>query len=246
MNNLLILKIKRKNPILFSNYFYILKTFFQARLDTKHCLQVLLLCFLFFFGLSYLPAMAGIPREKGSKRENLAAPGNYRSTTHRKREHRKVYILVEIYPDGRVKSATLYKSSGYPELDETALFSAKQWKFSPRRDNDKTIRKKILCVRFSPSLNPRSRTNPHSPSSKSLVSFVLAHVSPTGHVINVRLYKSSGDPELDHMALNAVKRWRLHPARQGNTPVESQVIIPVRFHLRHYQQKQPSISAQNQ
>jgi TonB family protein len=162
---------------------------------------------------------------------------SYQFTRHRKREHRKVYILVEIAPDGFVKSASIYKSSGYPELDETALLSARKWKFSKEANHSNRIRRKIICVRFNPPLRSGSHKVDSHLQKEAVVCYILAEVSATGHVKSTALYKSSGDAELDRLALNAVKRWKLHPAKKGKHSVESKVIIPVQFHLKHYQKK---------
>ncbi|WP_052250437.1 energy transducer TonB [Methylacidiphilum kamchatkense] len=145
--------------------------------------------------------------------------------------------MVEIAPDGVVKSATIYKSSGYPELDETALLSARKWRFSKETSHSNRIRRKIICVRFNPPPRSGSQNVTSHLQKEAVVCYILAEVSATGHVKSTTLYKSSGDAELDRMALNAVKRWKLHPAKKGNRPVESKVIIPVQFHLKHYQKK---------
>ncbi|WP_244232673.1 energy transducer TonB [Methylacidiphilum caldifontis] len=215
-------------------------------LEKKYDFKVILLFSLILFGLSFIPLRADNSQSSGSRFENSNDSSDYQWTRHRRRENRKVYIQVEIYPDGGVKSAKIYKSSGYPDLDETALFSAKQWKFSSKKAGDQSIRKKIICVRFASSMNPRSSSDHHAVSKKTWVSYILADVSHTGHVKSVRLYKSSGDQGLDSMALNAVRRWKLHPARKGNTPIASQVIIPVQFHIKHYPKKQLSLSVQGQ
>lgn len=42
---------------------------------------------------------------------------------------------------------------------------------------------------------------------------------------------SSNSPRLDEAALEAVRRWRFVPARQGDTPISSWVTVPVVFSL---------------
>ena len=56
-------------------------------------------------------------------------------------------------------------------------------------------------------------------------------VSPQGTALEVSLSKSSGFPRLDAAAQDAVSRWRFVPARRGDEPVESSVIVPVSFTL---------------
>lgn len=56
-------------------------------------------------------------------------------------------------------------------------------------------------------------------------------VSPEGTPLAVELRKSSGYPRLDDAALEAVRRWRFVPARQGGEAVESRVAVPIVFKL---------------
>ncbi|QSR87864.1 energy transducer TonB [Methylacidiphilum caldifontis] len=63
------------------------------------------------------------------------------------------------------------------------------------------------------------------------VVYIWVKISPAGTVSSLSVYRSSGFADLDGAAVDAVKRWRFHPAKSGNTPVESQAIVPVQFHL---------------
>lgn len=56
-------------------------------------------------------------------------------------------------------------------------------------------------------------------------------VGPDGTPQSVELRQSSGSHRLDEAALEAVRRWRFIPARQGNTPVAAAVIVPIVFSL---------------
>lgn len=47
----------------------------------------------------------------------------------------------------------------------------------------------------------------------------------------VEIEKTSGSSRLDAAALDAVGRWRFVPARRGNAPIESWVLVPVVFRL---------------
>jgi protein TonB len=47
----------------------------------------------------------------------------------------------------------------------------------------------------------------------------------------VEIRTSSGVERLDRAALDAVRRWRFVPARQGDTPVDAWVLVPIRFSL---------------
>lgn len=57
--------------------------------------------------------------------------------------------------------------------------------------------------------------------------FVRADGTPAEIAIN----KSSGSVRLDQAALEAVRRWRFVPARQGDAPVEAPVLVPISFTL---------------
>lgn len=59
-------------------------------------------------------------------------------------------------------------------------------------------------------------------------------VSASGTSQNVAVHKSSGHDLLDEAAIEAVKKWRFIPARRGNTPVASSVIVPILFSLQNH------------
>jgi protein TonB len=56
-------------------------------------------------------------------------------------------------------------------------------------------------------------------------------VSEAGDVRSVSVERSSNHAVLDAAALRAVRRWRFHPSRLGETPVEGEVLVPLRFKL---------------
>ena len=56
-------------------------------------------------------------------------------------------------------------------------------------------------------------------------------VSADGLSESVRVEKSSGHEMLDECAVDAVKRWRFIPAKRGETPVASSVLVPINFSL---------------
>jgi protein TonB len=59
-------------------------------------------------------------------------------------------------------------------------------------------------------------------------------VSEAGDVRSVSVERSSEHAVLDDAALRAVRRWRFHPSRLGPTPVEGEVLVPLRFKLRDF------------
>lgn len=57
-------------------------------------------------------------------------------------------------------------------------------------------------------------------------------VSAEGLSDSVKVEKSSGYEILDECAVDAVKKWRFVPAKRGETPVASSVLVPINFSLR--------------
>ena len=57
-------------------------------------------------------------------------------------------------------------------------------------------------------------------------------VGRQGIALKVEVADSSGYEILDKAAAEAVRIWRFVPARQGDSPVEEWVQVPVAFHLR--------------
>lgn len=58
-------------------------------------------------------------------------------------------------------------------------------------------------------------------------------VSAEGLSNGVAVEQSSGHEMLDDAAVEAVKQWRFIPAKRGETPVASSVIVPIIFTLRN-------------
>lgn len=52
-----------------------------------------------------------------------------------------------------------------------------------------------------------------------------------GRPVQVRLQHSSGHSMLDRAAVNAVQRWRFHPARSDGVTREAWIVVPIRFRL---------------
>lgn len=50
----------------------------------------------------------------------------------------------------------------------------------------------------------------------------------------VAVHRSSGHQILDEAAVTAVKKWRFIPAKRGDTPVASSVVVPLIFSLNDY------------
>jgi len=56
-------------------------------------------------------------------------------------------------------------------------------------------------------------------------------IDDQGETKAVEVSRSSGSDALDQAATSAIKRWRFHPARSGDQPIESWVSVPIEFRL---------------
>lgn len=56
-------------------------------------------------------------------------------------------------------------------------------------------------------------------------------VATSGLPESVDLERSSGHERLDRAALDAVRKWKFVPARQGDTPIRATVLVPINFEL---------------
>lgn len=56
-------------------------------------------------------------------------------------------------------------------------------------------------------------------------------VSAQGRAESVEIAQSSGFARLDRAALDAVRRWKFIPAKQGDQPVAAVVLVPLNFEL---------------
>jgi len=62
---------------------------------------------------------------------------------------------------------------------------------------------------------------------------LLVKVSAEGDSEEVSVQRSSGHDLLDEAAIEAVERWKFIPAKRGETPVSSSVIVPIDFVLNN-------------
>lgn len=56
-------------------------------------------------------------------------------------------------------------------------------------------------------------------------------VDDQGRSKKVEINSSSGSEALDRAAAESIKRWRFHPARYGDMPVDSWLRVPIEFNL---------------
>lgn len=62
---------------------------------------------------------------------------------------------------------------------------------------------------------------------------LLVKVSAEGDAEEVTVQRSSGYDALDESAIEAVEKWKFIPAKRGETPVSSSVIVPINFILNN-------------
>ena len=62
---------------------------------------------------------------------------------------------------------------------------------------------------------------------------LLVKVSVEGDSEEVTVQRSSGYDVLDEAAIEAVEKWKFIPAKQGDTPVSSSVVVPINFVLNN-------------
>lgn len=63
---------------------------------------------------------------------------------------------------------------------------------------------------------------------------VRVTVEKNGRASKVDVSRSSGHKVLDDAALKAIRRWTFRPARDGNIPIRSVVVIPLKFSLKKH------------
>jgi len=63
--------------------------------------------------------------------------------------------------------------------------------------------------------------------------YLLVHITPLGTAGSVDIVQTSGYPELDDSARDAVLRWHFNPATQGGIAVATDFSLQVRFRVDH-------------
>ncbi len=77
-----------------------------------------------------------------------------------------------------------------------------------------------------PPYPPRART-----AKAEGTATVRVTVSSAGEVLSCSLHRSTGNAELDHAALRAVRRWRFAPGISAAQPVQADVLVRVVFRI---------------
>ncbi|MCU0776955.1 MAG: energy transducer TonB [Akkermansiaceae bacterium] len=61
---------------------------------------------------------------------------------------------------------------------------------------------------------------------------VTCSVDETGRVVAASIKQSSGHPDLDKAAINAVNKWKFKPATKGGRKIKATCVVPFNFEVR--------------
>ncbi len=88
------------------------------------------------------------PRFNADYLDNPKPP--YPSASRRMGEEGEVRLRVQVDPAGNAQQIEIYRSSGFPRLDQAALDTVKQWRFIPARQGEQPITAWIIVpIQFS-------------------------------------------------------------------------------------------------
>ena len=74
----------------------------------------------------------------------------YPSASRRMGEEGEVRLRVQVGPAGHAQQIEIYRSSGFPRLDQAALDTVKQWRFIPARQGEQPIAAWVIVpIQFS-------------------------------------------------------------------------------------------------
>lgn len=130
-----------------------------------------------------------------------------------------------------------------PRLDSAAAAAPPQLNATPHRSSNSgsDAAEKAKAESFTEAnYSANYQLNPHPEYPRIARSrrwqgkvLLRVRVSATGFSENVTVHQSSGREPLDKSAVEAVKKWKFIPARRGDTPVASSVIVPIQFTLNN-------------
>jgi len=83
-------------------------------------------------------------------------------------------------------------------------------------------------------VNKLPPTYPSSLLSKGIGGRVLVtcSVDETGRVVGTSIKQSSGHPDLDKAAINAVNKWKFKPATKGGRKIKATCVVPFNFEVK--------------
>ena len=156
-----------------------------------------------------------------------------------------VRLKVHISADGDIKDVIVASSSGHRFLDETAVDMIKDVHATPARRSDKPVDSWVMVpYRFILTNGEDYRYIPANLSDFNLIYpfeakeqgwegtvTLKVHISADGDIEDVIVVSSSGHEVLDEAAVDMIKDANATPARRGDKPVDSWVVLPYRFTL---------------
>ena len=159
-------------------------------------------------------------------------------------------LSVRITPDGDMRDASVFHSSGNQDFDKATIACSKQERLGSIIQKGKPVEVNwvvkaywsrgwpFLISAASPNSKPHECGIEWYPRA-AYGAFVqgdtkLAYVvAEDGGVKAATVAESSGDPDLDRAAVNCVSSWRYYPARENGNPIafDLKTVIPWRRHF---------------
>jgi TonB family protein len=165
-----------------------------------------------------------------------------------------VMLRVTVAPDGSVSSAD--RMSGDPQLAESAMAAAKQWKYQPFLNCGRPVEgqavervkyslsdpagnvevvKRSDTVRISSGVAAGlvvSKVNPQYPPEAARAGIqgmvvLLIKIGKDGRPHDIQFI--SGIPQLADAAIEAVKQWQYKPYTLNHEPIEVETTVQVNF-----------------
>jgi TonB family protein len=159
-------------------------------------------------------------------------------------------LSVRITPDGDMRDASVFHSSGNKDFDRAAISCSMKRRLGSITRNGKPVeinwvmrvywrrRWPFLFLAASPNSKPHECGKEWYPRA-AYGAFIqgdtrLAYmVAEDGSVKDAKVAESSGDPDLDSAAVNCVSGWRYYPAEEHGKPIEFDLTTVIRWR-RHF------------
>jgi len=95
------------------------------------------------------PAGKSIAASRARAREGSTPAPEYPLVAREAGWEGTVVLQIEVLPDGTAGAVTVYRSSGYPVLDQSAVKAVKGWRFVPAMDGNFPVRSLVrIPVKF--------------------------------------------------------------------------------------------------
>jgi len=194
-------------------------------------------------------------RQPGGKLSEVATPA-YPDEARNNHVEGTVLLRVTVAPDGSVSSAD--RMGGDPQLAESAIAAAKQWKYQPFINCGKPVEgqavervkyslsdpagsvevaKRSDVVRISSGVAAGlvvSKVNPQYPPEAAKAGIqglvvLLIKIGKDGHPHDIQFV--SGVPQLADAAIEAVKQWQYKPYLLKGQPADVETTVQMNFTL---------------